>query len=115
MAEQAVYGDSALEPLEGPDLFCRDLPSSPRADVGTVLVTGASGYIGGRLVPELLARGYRVRAMVRAASPEYEALWPQAEISVADALDKPSLRQALHGVHTAYYLIHSLLVGPKAF
>ena len=46
--------------------FCADLPTSPRGDIGTVLVTGASGYIGGRLVPELLGRGYRVRAMVRA-------------------------------------------------
>ncbi len=49
---------------------------------------GPSGYIGGRLVPELLARGYQVRAMVRAASPEHKTRWPDAEIVVADALER---------------------------
>jgi hypothetical protein len=38
-------------------LLCYDLPSRPRPEIGRVLVTGATGYIGGRLVPELLARG----------------------------------------------------------
>jgi uncharacterized protein YbjT (DUF2867 family) len=97
------------------DLFCYDLPSSPRPSIGTVLVTGASGYIGGRLVPELLARGYHVRVMVRTASPAYEERWPRAEIVVADALNIDALKTALEGVHTAYYLIHSLLRGPKGF
>jgi len=83
--------------------------------MGKILVTGASGYIGGRLVPELLARGYQVRAMVRAASPEHEARWPRAEIVVADALEPGDLKRALKGVHTAYYLIHSLLLGPEEF
>ena len=68
------------------ELFCHDLPTKSRPRIGTVLVTGASGYIGGRLVPELLARGYKVRAMVRAASPVYQTRWPGAEIIVADAL-----------------------------
>ena len=97
------------------ELFCDDLPSTFQPEIGTVLVTGASGYIGGRLVPELLARGYKVRAMVRAASPVYERRWPGAEIVVADALQPESLRTALKDVHTAYYLIHSLLLGPKKF
>lgn len=97
------------------DLFCQDLPSRPQPGIGKVLVTGASGYIGGRLVPELLARGYNVRAMVRAASPEYNALWPDAEIAVADALEIESLKKALNGVDTIYYLIHSLHLGPDEF
>lgn len=97
------------------DLFCRDLPSRPRPEIGTVLVTGATGYIGGRLVPELLARGYRVRVMVRAASPEHALRWPGAEVVVADALAPETLGEALRGVHTAYYLIHSLLLGREAF
>jgi uncharacterized protein YbjT (DUF2867 family) len=96
-------------------LFCADLPSKPDPGIGTVLVTGASGYIGGRLVPELMARGYKVRVMVRTRSPEYARRWPGAEIVVADALDAPSLGAALDGVGAAYYLIHSMLLGPEGF
>ncbi len=90
-----------------------DLPTAPRPDLGVVLVTGASGYVGGRLVPALLARGYRVRAMVRAPSPEYAERWPGAEIAVADAGNRESLERALEGAYAAYYLIHSLLRGPR--
>jgi uncharacterized protein YbjT (DUF2867 family) len=96
-------------------LYCEDLPTVPRPDLGPVLVTGATGYIGGRLVPELLARGYKVRAMVRAPSPEHRERWPAAEVVVADASDPVALQRAMDGVHTAYYLIHSLLLGPRQF
>lgn len=92
-----------------------DLPTTPTPEVGTVLVTGASGYIGGRLAPQLLARGYHVRIMVRKESPEHGKLWPGAEIVVADALKKDQLIKALEGVQAAYYLIHSLLLGPREF
>lgn len=95
------------------DLLCHDLPSEPQPEMGKILVTGTTGYVGGRLTPELLARGYRVRVMVRAAWDEYEQRWPGAEIVVADALDPDSLRKALEGIHTAYYLIHSLLLGQE--
>lgn len=95
--------------------FCDDLLTRPRPEIGKVLVTGASGYIGGRLVPELLARGYQVRAMVRVASAVYETRWPGAEIVMADTLRPESLEAAMQDVHTTYYLIHSLLLGPGKF
>ena len=97
------------------DLLCDDLPTSPNSQIGKILVAGASGYIGGRLVPELLARGYQVRVMVRVDSPEYKINWPEAEVVVADALNVKQLTKALEGIDTAYYLIHSLLLGPKEF
>jgi uncharacterized protein YbjT (DUF2867 family) len=106
---------SSFQQDEDKNLYCQDLPSTPLAGMGKVLVTGASGYIGGRLVPELLARGYRVRVMVRAPSPIYKERWPEVEIVSADARELNQLRAALKDVDTAYYLIHSLLLGQKEF
>ena len=96
-------------------LLCNDLPTAARPDKGLILVTGATGYIGGRLIPELLARDYRVRVMVRSYSEDYKNRWPGVEVVEADALDRESLIVALKGVDTAYYLIHSLLLGQKKF
>lgn len=83
--------------------------------MGTVLVAGATGYIGGRLVPELLARGYILRVMVRVASPEHGERWPEAEVVAADALEEDAVSRALEGIDTAYYLIHSMLIGRRRF
>jgi uncharacterized protein YbjT (DUF2867 family) len=96
-------------------LFCQDLPTGPQQGAGKILVSGASGYIGGRLVPELFARNYQVRTMVRADPSACAVRWPGVESVEADALNPESLRKALSGVHTAYYLIHSLLLGPRGF
>ena len=94
-------------------IYCSDLPTKPQRVLDRVLVMGASGYIGGRLVPELLARGYRVRAMVRVDSPEYRELWPEAEIATADAFDYESLQTVLDNVDIVYYLIHSLVLTTR--
>jgi len=106
---------TAFQSLEADSLFCHDLPSQPLTGMGKILVTGASGYVGGRLVPELLARGYKLRVMVRAHSPGYRELWPDVEIVAADALDLNQLRIALKDIDSAYYLIHSLLLGHREF
>lgn len=95
------------------ELFCHNLPTTPSPDMGKILVTGGTGYIGGRLIPELLARGYQVRVMVRGSSLHHKQndKWPGAEIVESNGLDKNKLNQALENVHTIYYLIHSLLLG----
>lgn len=76
------------------------------------LVTGASGYIGGRLVPELLDAGYDVRCMARDAGKLAGRPWSDAVgVVAADAMDPAAVRRALEGVDVAYYLIHSLGSG----
>jgi uncharacterized protein YbjT (DUF2867 family) len=78
------------------------------------LVTGASGYIGGRLVPELLAAGYPVRCMARDPGKLSDRPWTgDVEIAAADVMDGAAVRRALDGVGVAYYLIHSLGTGPS--
>src|SRR6202034_3262705 len=73
------------------------------------LVTGASGYIGGRLVLELLSAGYAVRCMARDPGKLADRPWSDdVEIAVADATDESAVRRALQSVVVAYYLIHSL-------
>ncbi len=76
------------------------------------LVTGATGYIGGRLVPELLGAGFRVRVMARQPRNLADRPWhDQVEIVRGDASDADSVSEALGGVDVAYYLIHSLGTG----
>jgi len=53
--------------------------------------------------------------MVRGELSQYSRLWPNAEIAIADARDKNSLKAALKDIDTAYYLIHSLHLGSKEF
>lgn len=76
------------------------------------LVTGATGYIGGRLTSELLACGYRVRVMVRHPERLRDHLWlEQVDVVTGDALDPASLAAAMVGVDCAYYLLHALIEG----
>ena len=78
----------------------------------TVLVTGATGYIGGRLIPRLLAEGHTVRAMTRSASRLRDVPWvDQVQVVEADALDEAQLAAAMTGVDVAYYLVHSIGSG----
>jgi uncharacterized protein YbjT (DUF2867 family) len=87
--------------------------SSPTRD--RVLVTGATGYIGGRLVPRLLAEGYPVVCLARDPGQLAQRHWAGAEIAPGDLLDERSLEVPLRGVDTAYYLIHSMNGGEAEF
>lgn len=86
----------------------------PRAD-GTprrVLVLGATGYIGGRLVPRLLAAGYAVRVLARDATRVASFAWgDRVDVVVGDAADPASMAQACDDVDVLYYLVHSMSAG----
>src|SRR3954468_15788461 len=88
------------------------LPAAPAA--ATCLVTGATGYVGGRLVPELLAAGHRVRVMTRSSERVHDQPWSARGEGVrADAADGDAVAAACAGVDVVYYLIHALGSGPE--
>jgi uncharacterized protein YbjT (DUF2867 family) len=77
-----------------------------------ILVTGATGYIASRLIPELLKKGYRVRCLVRQPLRLKARTWfPYVETAMGDVMDPSSLASAMDGVHTAYYLVHNMSSG----
>lgn len=77
------------------------------AETKTILVTGATGYVGGRLVPRLLEAGQRVRCLARDPRRLEGFAWrSQVEVAGGDALIPGNLDEAMRGVSTAYYLIH---------
>ena len=91
-----VIGISGLKPLHGID-------GRPR-----ILLTGATGYIGRRLLRVLESDGHRVRCLAR--RPEYlrERVSDDTEVVKGDLLNRNSLFAVLDGIDTAYYLVHSL-------
>ncbi|MGW4894395.1 SDR family oxidoreductase [Kitasatospora sp. NPDC004240] len=96
----AVNDTPGEAPIEAP-------PTPPRC-----LVTGATGYIGGRLVPELLARGHPVRCLVRDPGRLRDQPWrARVETATGDVTRPDSLAGAFDGVDVAYYLVHSLGTG----
>jgi uncharacterized protein YbjT (DUF2867 family)/uncharacterized protein YndB with AHSA1/START domain len=77
-----------------------------------ILITGATGYVGGRLVPRLLAAGHTVRCMVRDPSRLQGRPWAaDVETVAGDVLDETTLIGALAGIDVAYYLVHSMGSG----
>jgi uncharacterized protein YbjT (DUF2867 family) len=88
--------------------------STPAGRQQPVLVLGATGYIGGRLIPLLLAAGYFVRALARSPAKLKGRPWsshPRLEIVRGDVFDRDFLLAAARGCRAAYYLIHSM--NPK--
>ncbi len=78
-------------------------------DHPTVLVTGATGYIGGRLVPELLQAGYQVRILARTPAKLTAEPWrDQVEVVHGDVTDPDALVRAMTGASVGYYLVHSM-------
>jgi uncharacterized protein YbjT (DUF2867 family) len=83
--------------------------STEIANKHTVLVTGATGYIGGRLVPYLIDAGYRIRILARDPERLQGRAWlAQVEVVQGDVLKPETLGSALSGVGAAFYLVHSL-------
>ena len=77
----------------------------------TVFLTGATGYIGGRLAPRLIERGYQVRCLARSADKLRGRPWSQStqiDIVEGDATQVERLTELMSGCETAYYLIHSM-------
>ncbi len=77
-----------------------------------ILVTGATGYVGGRLIPRLLDSGYRVRVFTRDAARLQGRDWlDKVEVAQGDALSLDDLKRAMDGCSVAYYLIHGMQGG----
>jgi len=79
-----------------------------------ILVTGATGYIGGRLVPRLIERGLDVTCLARDSS-RLAGRFEGARIVTGDVFDRADLLRAFHGVDIAYYLVHSMSANPSDF
>lgn len=81
-----------------------------------ILVTGASGYIGGRLAPRLVERGHSVRCLARDPRKLSGRGWAeQIQVVPGDVMDCDSLRPALAGCAAAYYLVHAMGSGERGF
>ena len=84
---------------------------SPADQRPAILLTGATGCIGGRLLAVLEARGHRVRCLTRRPAALAERVGPHTGVVRGDCLDPDSLQGAFAGVATAYYLVHSMASG----
>lgn len=76
-----------------------------------VLLTGATGYVGGRLVKSLESARCRLRCFARCPDALRARVAAETEVVAGDVLDPASLSVAMQGVHTAYYLVHSMGSG----
>jgi uncharacterized protein YbjT (DUF2867 family) len=81
-------------------------PEEPTQESPLVLLTGATGYVGSRLLPLLEQRDLRVRCLARKPDNLRSVVAESTEIVQGDVVDRPSLDTALAGVETAYYLVH---------
>ncbi len=82
--------------------------SSDTHSTRTILLTGATGYVGGRLLLGLEKRGCAVRCLARRPDHLHHRCAPGTDVIKGDVLDPSTLEPALAGIHTAYYLVHAL-------
>lgn len=95
-----------------------DAGQSTGRDDRPILLTGATGYIGGRLAPRLLESGYRIRCLVRSPEKLADRAWaqdPRAEIVRGDLEEGVALCDRMRGCSAAFYLVHSMTVAGKDF
>jgi uncharacterized protein YbjT (DUF2867 family) len=90
----------------GPSTTTANQATTPGTSL--ILLTGASGYIGGRLLPSLEKQGYRLRCLARHPEILKQKVSPSTEVVAGDVLNRPSLDSALRGVDVAYYMVHSM-------
>ncbi len=84
--------------------------------MATIAVTGATGYIGGRLVPLLLEQGHSVRCLVREPARLASRAWrDRVVVEAADVLEPDGLEASLRGCEAAFYLIHSMGASERGF
>jgi uncharacterized protein YbjT (DUF2867 family) len=105
--EHSLHTTDAL--LDAPGAVVSGLP---------VLVTGATGYVGGRLVPRLLEAGYRVRCLARSAAKLAARPWasdPRVEIVEVDLADAEMTAESMRGCQAAYYLVHSMVATGASY
>jgi uncharacterized protein YbjT (DUF2867 family) len=92
--------------------------ATPQPNQRTVIVTGATGYIGGRLVPRLLDAGFRVRCLVREPRKLDARAWrhhPAVSVHKVDLGDAAAVADVMRGAEAAYYLVHSMIVHGPAY
>lgn len=101
-------GRVAIGPGRASDRLGRMTSPAPAAD-RPCLVTGATGYVGGRLVPRLLAAGHPVRVLARTPSKLTDVPWrADVEVAEGDLGDVDSLRRAFAGMAVVYHLVHAM-------
>jgi len=98
--------EPAQEPLKKPSEDGEDRNACP-----LIGLTGATGYIGGRLLPLLEEQGCCLRCLTRHPENLAGRVAPSTEVVAADVLDRASVQEALRGVDTAYYLVHAMGAG----
>jgi len=82
------------------------MPLEPDPNGRLILLTGATGYVGARLLPLLERQSIRLRCLARNPDKLQSSVKTRTELVAGDVLDASSLKAAIEGVHTAYYLVH---------